>query len=81
MGEEQRQELARLFAESEEFKAAIMGAASVEEAVRIAGHYGVDVTAEELERRQSAELGDAELDVATGGRIFYYPTDPSLGGC
>lgn len=74
MGEEQRQALARLFSENEEFHGSIMGAASAEDAARIAGEYGVDVTVEDLRRWQSAELGDAELDVATGGGIW--PTAP-----
>lgn len=66
MGDEQRQALTRMFAEDEAFKAAIMGATSVEDAVTIAREYGVEATADDLAPAQGA-LSDAELEDAAGG--------------
>lgn len=78
MGDEQRQELARLFTESDEFKAAILRATSVEDAVRIAGEYGIPATAEDFDKPDWAELSDAELEGVGGG---YYTIPETSWGC
>ena len=66
MGEEQRQALAELFAQDEGFKAAMVRATSVSEAVRIAGEYGLTVTADDFGLPEGAELSDTELEAVPG---------------
>ena len=66
MGDEQRRALARLFAEDEGFKAAMLGATSVEEAVRIAGEHGIDAAADDIAPEQGT-LSEAELEEVGGG--------------
>lgn len=67
MGEEQRQALARLFAEDEAFKAAMAAATSVEDAVNIAGEHGVDASVEDFTPPDGEELSDPELETVSGG--------------
>ena len=67
MGEEQRQALARLFAEDEAFKTAMASATNADDAVRIAREHGVEASAEDFMRQDGAELSDAELETASGG--------------
>lgn len=82
MGEEQRQALARLFAEDEEFKAAMMGATSVEDAVRIAGEHGIAATVEDFAPPEGVDVSDAELEQAAGGWATYFmPTMYGMVGC
>ncbi len=76
MGDEQRQALARLFAEDEAFKAAMSEATSVEDAVRVAGKFGIAATAEDFTGSGGAELGDAELGRAAGGTHNLIPGEP-----
>lgn len=76
MGARESQALARLLAEDEEFKAAMVGTATVEDAIRLAAEHGIDVTAEALTMRESTELSEAELDVAAGGTLpTFVPSD------
>lgn len=77
MGEEQRQALARLFAQDEGYKAAIMQAASVEEAVRISREHGIDAAAEDF-ATADGELSDDALTNASGGAAAanIFPTAP-----
>lgn len=70
MGEEQRQALARLIAENQEFKAAISGAASVEDAVRIAGDHGIEAGVEDFGLPEGS-LSDAELENVSGGAVSW----------
>ena len=67
MGEEQRRALARLFAENEDFTAAMTAATSVDDAVRIAGQFGVAATAEDFAPPDADELADSQLEAAAGG--------------
>lgn len=67
MGDEQREALARLFVEDEGFKAAIMGATSVDDAIRVAGEHGIDATAEDF--APQGPLGDSELEAVSGGIV------------
>lgn len=69
MGEEQRQALARLFAEDEAFKAAMASAASVEDAVRIAREHGVEVSVEDFAPLEGSDLDDVELESASGAMM------------
>ena len=73
MGEEQRQALARLFAEDEAFRTALASVASIEDAVRIAQEHEIGATAEDF-RVPSDDLSDADLEAASGGGMFLYPT-------
>ena len=68
MGEEQRQALARLFAEDEAFKTALASAGSVDDAVRVAREYGVEASVGDFTPLEGAELSDEELEAASGGR-------------
>ena len=77
MGQEQRQALARLFAEDEEFRTAIMGATSADDAVRIVGEHGIVLTPEDFSAPAGGELSESELDLAAGGVLDQiWPTTP-----
>lgn len=76
MGEQQRQELARLFSEDEEFKAALMSVSSLDEMVRIAREHGIAATAEDFARPEGRPLSDAELEGVAGGVLPFYSCSP-----
>lgn len=67
MAEEQRRALAALFAQDAGFKAAIVGATSPQDAVRIAREHGIEASIDDFTMPPGAELGDAELGQVAGG--------------
>ena len=69
MGEEQRQALVRLFAEDESFKAAIIAATSVDDAVRIDSDFGVYATVEDFGLADE-QLTDVELEGVGGAGLL-----------
>lgn len=77
MGEQERAEVVRLYASDEDFKAALMQAASVEEAVAAARRFGIEATSSDFSTSKGPELSDADLEQVGGGVLDQiWPTTP-----
>lgn len=68
MAESDVQQLAQALTEDADLKAAVEGAATREDVVRIANEKGIAITLDDLTRKAD-ELSDAELESASGGTI------------
>ena len=68
MGDSRVQAVAALMAQDQAFRTALLGASTVDDAIRIAGEHGIEATAEDFAPPGGADLSDADLEGASGGQ-------------